>query len=66
MQKIRNSLAIRHIGALIAEVGKGESYVLTSHGRPLALLGPVPADLTIEEIAESPIGKPKAADPEGA
>jgi antitoxin (DNA-binding transcriptional repressor) of toxin-antitoxin stability system len=63
MQKITSPRAVRHFGAVIADVGRGESFVLTAHGRPIALLGPVPPDVTLDEMIESPIGMKKSAEP---
>lgn len=41
---ISASDANRKFSQLLREVREGQSYVVTSHGRPVARIAPVPAD----------------------
>jgi len=65
MKMIRSTLVARNMGALMLEVGRGEEFILTSHGRPIAVLGPVPDGLDTTGVQESTIGQ-KSATSDGA
>lgn len=42
-----------HLSRLLDEVERGESYSITKHGRPVALLVPVTASRTGMSVAEA-------------
>jgi len=53
MERINVSQLLHNSGELLSRAEEGESFEITRHGRPLALLGPLPDDDDpLERLAE--------------
>jgi prevent-host-death family protein len=58
MQKaISAANANRNFSRLLREVKEGRSYVVTSHGRPVARIAPIDSDSTQREAAKAALLK---------
>jgi prevent-host-death family protein len=58
MQKaISAANANRNFSRLLREVKEGRSYIVTSHGRPVARIAPIDSDLTQREAAKAALLK---------
>lgn len=61
MERINVSQLLHNCGELLRRAGAGESFEVTRHGKPLALLGPLPQDDgPLERLVERGLVQPGA------
>jgi prevent-host-death family protein len=48
MENLTSDHLKRHLGAVLDDAMRGQSYVITRHGRPVAVIGPAPSDVVIK------------------
>lgn len=59
MQTMTSTAMNRHVGEVLARASRGERFLITSHGRPFALIGPVPEDCPpLEDLPAAHVGPP--------